>query len=213
MIQSIKNFLKLRLKNDLPGAIAHDIMSPISVSDKMYNTSRKKNVKVGGVLIVFYLINNELHFPLIERSNNVKYHAKQISFPGGRFELADGNLEFTAIRETKEEIGLVPSNLKILGCLTKLYIPASNFEVTPFVAIHENKPNFKLNNKEVLNLIEVPLNKILDKRNIYKKKMKISLGITLDCPYYKLNGHVVWGATAMILSELSIILKKKYNYE
>jgi len=213
MILSIKKILKLKLKNKLPGISAQDKMSPISVSDEMYNSSRTKDVKIGSVLIILYSINDQLFFPLIERTENVKYHSKQISFPGGRFEENDRNLEYTALRETKEEIGLIPSNLEILGSLTKLYIPASNFEITPFIAIHENKPNFKLNTKEVVNLIEVPLKNILDIRNISKKKMKLSFGITLDCPFYNLNGYVVWGATAMILSELSIILKKKYYYE
>ncbi len=213
MIQSIKKFLKLRLKKKLPGMSAQDKMSPISVFDDMYKNSKTKDVNIGSVLIIFYSINKQLYFPLIERTKNVKYHSKQISFPGGKFEVNDNNLSYTAIRETKEEIGLIPSNLELLGSLTKLYIPASNFEITPFVAIHENKPDFKLNKKEVDNLIEVPLKKILDKRNIFKKKMKLSIGKTLDCPFYNLNGYIVWGATAMILSELSIILKKKYDYE
>jgi len=213
MIQSIKKFLKLRLKKKLPGMRAQEKMSPISVSEDIYKKYIKKDVNIGSVLIIFYSINEQLYFPLIERTKNVKYHSKQISFPGGKFEESDNNLSYTAIRETKEEIGLLPSNLVLLGSLTKLYIPASNFEITPFIAIHEIKPDFKLNKEEVDNLIEVPLKSIFDKRNISKKKMKLSIGKTLDCPFFNLNGYVVWGATAMILSELSIILKKKYDHE
>ena len=205
----LENYLKVRLKKKLPGIIEQNKMSPIPLKNG-YLKSIKKDHKIGGVLIIFYKKNNEFHFPLIKRSNKLKNHSNQISFPGGRFEEEDLNLINTALRESNEEIGLEVKNNNILGKLTQIYIPASNYKVSPFIAFYEKTPQFKLNSFEVDKLIEVKINQILDQSNILKKKIKLSSGVLVDCPYYYLNGYIVWGATAMILSELCAILKEKF---
>tara|TARA_B100000427_G_scaffold241333_1_gene204249 strand:- start:175 stop:795 length:621 start_codon:yes stop_codon:yes gene_type:complete len=205
----LENFLRVRLKKKLPGVIEQNKMSPIPLKNG-YLKSIKKDHKTGSILIIFYKKNNEFYFPLIKRSNKLKNHSSQISFPGGRFDEEDINLKNTALRESNEEIGLKVKKNKVLGTLTQIYIPASNYKVSPYIAFYDKNPQFKLNSFEVDKLIEVSLNQILDKSNIFKKKMKLSSGILIDCPYYYLNGFIVWGATAMILSELCAILKEKF---
>lgn len=205
----LENYLKVRLKKKLPGIIEQNKMSPIPLQNG-YLKSIKKDHKIGSVLIIFYKKKNQFFFPLIKRSDKLKNHSSQISFPGGRFEEEDVNLIDTALRESNEEIGLELKKNNILGMLTQIYIPASNYKVSPFIAFYDNIPQFKLNSFEVDKLIEVSLNQILDKSNIFKKKMKLSSGVLVDCPYFYLNGYIVWGATAMILSELCAILKEKF---
>ena len=205
----LENYLRARLKMKLPGIIEQNKMSPIPLKDG-YLKSIKTDHKIGSILIIFFRKNNNFFFPLIKRSNKLKNHSSQISFPGGRFEEEDINLTNTAIRESNEEIGLKIKKNKILGKLTQIYIPASNYKVSPYIAFYDKIPQFKLNSFEVDKLIEVSLNQILDESSILKKKMKLSSGILVDCPYYFLNGYIVWGATAMILSELCAILKEKF---
>ena len=205
----LENYLRARLKMKLPGIIEQNKMSPIPLKDG-YLKSIKSDHKIGSILIIFFRKNNNFFFPLIKRSNKLKNHSSQISFPGGRFEEEDINLTNTAIRESNEEIGLKIKKNKILGKLTQIYIPASNYKVSPYIAFYDKTPKFKLNSFEVDKLIEVSLNQILDESSILKKKMKLSSGILVDCPYYFLNGYIVWGATAMILSELCAILKEKF---
>ena len=205
----LENYLRARLKMKLPGIIEQNKMSPIPLKDG-YLKSIKTDHKIGSILIIFFRKNNNFFFPLIKRSNKLKNHSSQISFPGGRFEEEDINLTNTAIRESNEEIGLKIKKNKILGKLTQIYIPASNYKVSPYIAFYDKIPQFKLNSFEVDKLIEVSLNQILNESSILKKKMKLSSGILVDCPYYFLNGYIVWGATAMILSELCAILKEKF---
>lgn len=130
-------------------------------------------------------------------------HAGQISFPGGSMEASDPSLEFTALREAHEEIGIAPDQVEIIGALSQLYIPVSNFLVQPMVGILSERPVYQLQETEALHLYEPSLQHLSNPENHKKGNIRLPQGLTLQAvPYFDVNGAMVWGATAMILSEL-----------
>ncbi len=167
--------------------------------------------KIAAVLILLYEDNGRLKFPLILRNTYPGVHSNQIGFPGGKVEAQDKNLSETAIRETHEEIAASPSKIKILGELTQLFIPPSNFLVYPFVGIYKGNSNFKPNDKEVNKIIPVDLlefqkseNKILHSVNVRNKETLV--------PAFRLpENQIVWGATAMMLNEFRVFSKESLN--
>lgn len=134
-------------------------------------------------------------------------HAGQISLPGGKREPGDSNLAETALRESREEVGVAQENVRILGKLSDLYIPPSRFLVTPFVGFCEKRPDFMKDPAEVDEIIEIKLSDLLSDQAVQVKKHKIGLGIHIKAPSFVVNGHVIWGATAMILSEFKEVIK------
>lgn len=167
----------------------------------------KPNAKSAATLALFYPNKkNETCFLLTQRAIYDGTHSAQISFPGGKTEKNDLNLEFTALRETFEETAVEMNDISIYRELTKTYIPPSNFWVTPFMGTIEYRPNFTANN-EVSAFIEVRLKDILDDSSIIIKNMSTSYMKNVDVPCFKLNDYIVWGATAMILSEIKDLLK------
>ncbi len=167
----------------------------------------KPNAKSAATLALFYPNKkNETCFLLTQRAIYDGTHSAQISFPGGKTEKNDPNLEFTALRETYEETAVEMNDISIYRELTKTYIPPSNFWVTPFMGTIEYRPNFTANN-EVSAFIEVRLKDILDDSSIILKNMSTSYMKNVDVPCFKLNDYIVWGATAMILSEIKDLLK------
>jgi 8-oxo-dGTP pyrophosphatase MutT (NUDIX family) len=161
---------------------------------------------IGAVLLMLYQKKNGTHLLLTKRHESLTYHPGQISFPGGRRKDNEPLLT-TALRETHEEVGVPPEELTALGELKSVYIPASDFEIFPFVAWHKSGPVFLPSTEEVSAILEVKLNTLFDNKN---KDMKISTtasGSIVRIPYFKVLQHKVWGATAMILSELLERLK------
>ena len=166
-----------------------------------------KNPREAAVLALFYPnIKNEMCFLLTERATYKGTHSAQISFPGGKIEPGDLHLKHTALRETFEEVGVLPSTVNILKKLTQTYIPPSNFLVTPFLGFTEKRPNFILNN-EVANVIEVLLADLLDENTLTQINITTSYMKNENVPCFKINGYIVWGATAMMLSEIKELLK------
>lgn len=159
------------------------------------------NAKKSAVLILFYPKNNQTHIALIKRSTDNSVHSAQISFPGGKSEVSDKSLIHTALREAEEEIGIVADSVKIIGSLTKLYIPPSNFDVFPFVGVTYSTPVFKPN-YEVQKILEVDLATLMNPATCTYKKIQHRTGNDFVVPCYYIQGEVVWGATAMIISEL-----------
>jgi 8-oxo-dGTP pyrophosphatase MutT (NUDIX family) len=153
----------------------------------------------GGVLVLLYQQDGETFLVLTRRRDDLSAHAGQISFPGGRRE--DGeSIEATAIREAKEEIGIDPLELELLGRLSPLYIPPTDYEVHPFVAWHLGRPLLVRQPSEVAEILIVPLNFLLEPENQYEEPWEIR-GFRVQVPYYLVDNHKVWGATAMMLSE------------
>ena len=204
-------FLDRRLRAPLPGEEAQVLMIPTSGSRERFSLAARKDAQPGGVLILLYQKNNEWFFPLIQRPDYDGVHAKQMSFPGGKMDATDPDLTYTALREAEEEIGVNMDQIKVLGHLTELFIIASNFNVQPTVAWHPGKPVFTPDELEVDEIVEVRLADLLDDSLVQEKPIKISYGITLQAPYFHLNGKVVWGATAMMLAEFKVILQPFFS--
>ncbi len=164
--------------------------------------------RLGGVLALLYCRQDELCVVLTRRRDNLNNHAGQISFPGGRREGSE-SLRETAVREAHEEIGVNPEALTILGALTPLYILPSDFEVHPTVAWHGNgeRPIFTPNDDEVAEILETPLHHLMNPATRAEEIWTIR-GYNLRVPFYVVQGHKVWGATAMMLSEFVERLRK-----
>ena len=169
---------------------------------------KANNPRKAAVLALFYPNKKgQTTFLLIERARYKGTHSAQISFPGGKIDSSDTNLQETALRETFEEVGVLPKSIEIIRELTDVYIPPSNFLATPFIAFLEKKPEFIIN-YEVKNTIEVLLEDLLNESSLTTVNLTTSYMENTNVPCFKLNGYIVWGATAMILSEIKELLKR-----
>lgn len=195
--------LQQRLQNPLPGEAAHQKMA----SAARYRLGIKPNERTrrSAVLICFYPFQNSIYLPLILRPQYDGVHAGQMAFPGGRMERFDENLTRTALREAQEEVGIRVSDVKVLGLLTELFIPPSNFFVQPVVGILPYRPDFYPDPREVEAIVEVDLDTLLDETIVGDSQIEVR-GILVDAPFYQIQGHRVWGATAMMISELLMVL-------
>lgn len=167
--------------------------------------------KKAAVLALFYPDEkNNTRFLLTKRASYQGTHSAQISFPGGKIEDSDLNLEHTAKRETFEEIGIPHSEIQIIRELTDVYIPPSNFLATPFLGYALQKPDFKTNH-EVASTIEVLLDDLLNEQSISSVEMTTSYMKKAKVPCFKLNDYIVWGATAMMLAEIkNLLIESKF---
>lgn len=165
--------------------------------------------RVASVLMLFYPRGTETYFALIRRAQSKGKHSGQIAFPGGRQEALDqGRHAATALRETEEEIGVPRSDMELIRETTSLYIPPSNFRVYPFLAFAKARPNFTPQPSEVKEILEVPLQDFLDDSCLTETRLSTSYVQNIHVPAYRLNDEIVWGATAMMLSEIRSILKE-----
>ena len=161
------------------------------------------------VLMLIFPKNGEWHLVLTERTGNENDpHSRQISFPGGSAEAADVDLAATALRETHEEIGVEPSVIQLIGAMTDVYIPVSNFHVQPFLAWTNAPPQYQRQETEVKSVIETPLSVLKNEANWKVKDIRVSAQYDLkNVPYFDVFGNAVWGATAMMISELLEMLR------
>ncbi len=162
-----------------------------------------------GVMALFYpKENRETHLLLILRNTYPGVHSNQIGFPGGKQEDTDKNLLHTALRETEEEVGVPPSQVTVVRELSQLYIPPSNFEVQPYIGLYHEARPFVVDTTEVAALVEVSLNQFMDESIVKQKIMTTSYASSIAVPAFILNGYTVWGATAMMLSEIKELFKQ-----
>lgn len=198
--------LRQRLALPLPGQEAQFRMAH---AERRINSARYKmpdDHRKSAVMIMLYQKYDRIKFPLIIRSVYDGVHSGQVALPGGRFEQGDETLIGTAIRETCEETGVFNKNIKVVGALSELYIPPSNFLVNPFIAVHPHAPGFIPHEREVARIVEMDIEKILDEKLICEKTIKLSNGVSINTPCFEIDGLTVWGATAMILSEFKSVL-------
>ncbi|WP_440880885.1 NUDIX hydrolase [Tenacibaculum sp. C7A-26P2] len=166
-----------------------------------------RNPREAAVLALFYPNeNNDTTFLLTKRASYKGTHSAQVSFPGGKPDPIDLNLKSTALREANEEIGINHNEITIIRRLSDTYIPPSNFLVAPFIGYCNRKPIFKPN-YEVAEIIEVSVKELLNESNVIYTPMSTSYMDNVEVPSFKLNGYIVWGATAMILSEIKDLIK------
>ena len=201
----------VKVKNlKLPGEDFHLKMAPIERLLELKRKAREiKTAKQAAVLCLFYPSSEGLaQLILILRKTYKGVHSAQIGFPGGKTEPGDRSLEHTALRETEEEVGIPAVDISVLKELTEIYIPPSNFFVQPFLGITGTTPQFIRQEDEVEALIEVPLLEFLDDKVKALQTLSTSYAKQIEVPAFQLQGHTVWGATAMMLNEVRELLKQ-----
>ncbi|TVR38772.1 MAG: CoA pyrophosphatase [Bacteroidia bacterium] len=205
----LANRLRNMDRSNLPGLNVQLNMAPVLRKHEIRGVGEGREPVTSSVLILLYPdAHNEVSTVMMQRPTYDGVHSGQISFPGGRYEKSDGNLQLTAIRETHEEIGIPPHKIEIINRLTDLYIPPSNYIVSPFIGLLQETPVFKPDKKEVERLITIPLKLFLGEKSIQKVPIRLSNGQTFHTPCYLINGDVIWGATAMIMAEFLALLEE-----
>jgi 8-oxo-dGTP pyrophosphatase MutT (NUDIX family) len=200
--------LKENLQLPLPGLSEQLRLAPITRLNELKSFNIPNDAQQSAVMVLLYPANDHAGILLIKRAVDDTIHSGQVSFPGGKKEKADTNLKETALRETYEEIGIPSESISVIGTMTKLYIPPSNFEVHPFVGYLKSLPGLRTN-YEVERVIQVPLKELTHPNAIQHKTIKSRDGQYYEVPCYFIQSEIVWGATAMMLSELVAIFKKK----
>ncbi|MCB0508635.1 MAG: CoA pyrophosphatase [Chitinophagales bacterium] len=208
MFQQFVDAMKSAFQFPLPGKQAQNRFKPYLKINPKLDVPPIFKPKYGAVMALLYPRNEIPHILLIERPKYEGVHSGQIAFPGGQIESSDASHLVAAIRETYEEIGVEEKHIEVLGNLSSLYVLASNFMVYPFVGILQELPPLTLERNEVASVLEIPIYKFFEKNIIKEKEMKSALGIKLHAPYFDLDGKILWGATAMMVSELCAIIEQ-----
>lgn len=196
-------------KKTLQASDAHAKMAPLErVSFLKEMSYADKNPREAAVLMLLYPKSAQTHLALIVRNSYPGVHSSQIGFPGGKVEIEDIDLAHTALRETHEEVGIPSHKITIIRPFSKIYIPPSNFLVSPFLGISHEELSFIPDNNEVKHVLEFPLTTFLDDKTITKVKMTTSYAIDIEVPAFMVEKYVVWGATAMMMSELKETIKE-----
>jgi len=201
--------LQTRLLGDLPGWVGHGKMAP---PIRTANMPIPEDVRLGGVMILLMEHEGKWHTVVIRRTEDGHTHSGQISFPGGKKDKQDEHLTATALRECDEEIGVPAHAVEIIGNLSPLYIPPSRFLVTPTVARLKIPWRFRPSEREVKEIIQVPLDLLFDPavKKIQEVKRSDAKHIGMNTPMYALDEDVmIWGATAMIIAELETLLMEE----
>jgi 8-oxo-dGTP pyrophosphatase MutT (NUDIX family) len=195
---------------ELFGESSHAKMSPpyrLELAKKM--KEKAESAKKAGVMALFYPNQNDYtNLVLILRKTYKGVHSAQVGFPGGKYEKGDKSLQVTALRETEEEIGVPFQQIKVLRKISPLYIPPSNFMVHPYMGLLNQHPIFRKQDEEVEDIIEIALQEFLLESNTITTIVPTSYNVKVEVPAFQLNGHVVWGATAMMLGEIKDLLKQ-----
>lgn len=207
MIKEFVLQLAESISKGLPGVEAHKIMAPVTRPILSFNEDDYPDAKKGAVLILFYPQENKEYLVLIKRPSYDGVHGGQVSFPGGQVDDHDPETVFTALRECEEEIGVAKNSIRIFGQLSNIFIPPSNYFVFPYLGYMEWQPIFVPDEREVEKILEVPVELLSDqtiKGSVHIERKDISF----EAPCYNIQGHQVWGATAIILSELEMLIKR-----
>lgn len=204
--------LRERLKMPLPGLAAQERMMGRVVTMPL---TVPENARPSAVLCLLYPVDDELHVLLMKRREDKTAHSGQVSFPGGSYDETDADLRATALREAQEEVGIMSSDVEILGQLTSLYIPVSNFNVYPFVGYAKQRLEYNLSHNEVAYTLEVPLKDLLhaDRKTVTEVISPKFPDVKRKVNAYVLHDNtIIWGATAMMISELEAVLGEIGNF-
>ena len=195
-----------RLKQPLPGPIAHEPLRAVPVGLIKPKFEHTLPPRPGSVLILLYQDGDKIKFPLTIRPDYLGTHGGQISFPGGKAEDGEDYIE-TALREGEEEIGINRKDIKVIGSLSEFFVIPSNFIVKPVVAFAERKPVFVADPVEVVRIIEGDLADLVKEDAIRTKEILAAKLYPMMAPHFEIEGEVVWGATAMVLNEFRLVIK------
>lgn len=202
--------LDKRLKDPLPAAKAHELLRARPVSGQFPDFGHKLPPRPGSVLILLYEENGVIKFPLTKRATYNGAHSAQMSFPGGKAEAGEGVIE-TALREAEEEIGIHQADVKIIGQLSNFDVIPSNFIVTPIVGALDYVPVFKPDPREVEKIIYAEINDIVREDAILEEEILAAGLYPMIAPHFLVENEIVWGATAMMLNELRVVVREIVN--
>jgi 8-oxo-dGTP pyrophosphatase MutT (NUDIX family) len=194
-----------RLKQPLPGLSVQ--MEMTSRPDRATQALRDDHRK-SGVLALMYMYQEALHLVFMQRATYEGVHSGQVSFPGGRVDPGDSDLVFTALRESQEELGIIPEGVQVIGQLSPLYIPPSNFLVYPTVGYMDRRPDFVPSAREVAKVIEVELAHLLRPEVRQQPTIRLTKDLRMRVPAFIVDGYIIWGATAMMLNELLYLIRE-----
>jgi 8-oxo-dGTP pyrophosphatase MutT (NUDIX family) len=194
--------LKRALRQPLPGQAAQLWMAPQPRAMRSDHPGH-----MAAVLLLLYGGESGWWLPLTLRSNSLTTHQGQVSLPGGARHGREPLIK-TALRETAEELGISTAGVEVLGKLTPLYVPVSDFQIVPFVGCLAQRPEFVPNPREVAQVLETPVASLLDEGNRAEEYWDLSDGRHLHVPFFRISGHKVWGATAVILGEFVWLLRQ-----
>ncbi|NNE03278.1 MAG: CoA pyrophosphatase [Eudoraea sp.] len=200
-----------KIKNlPLPGSASHYKMAPeMRIRELEADKIKKKNPKKAGVMALFYPDHDDLtNLLLILRRRYPGVHSNQVGLPGGKIEKQDKDLLATALRETFEEVGARPEDVNVIRSISEVYIPPSNFEVTPYIGLYPKMHPFVIQESEVAELIEIRLDDFMDDTKVITQTLNTSYAKNIEVPAFELNGYTVWGATAMMLNEIRELFKQ-----
>lgn len=206
MLPPLISHIKTLLEGTLPGVRAHCLMLPpgreLDIAPQNF-----PDVKQSAVLFLLFPGEKGLSTCLIKRPSSMKNHAGQYAFPGGQYDICDPSMEHTALREAREEVGILPGNIRLLGQLTPLYVSVSNFLITPIVGYCHTQPDFILNPAEADAAFTPAIQLFTSGSYLSEFVVDTNIGI-LNAPCYNIDGEIVWGATAMIIAEFAQIITK-----
>ena len=192
---------------ELPAMQSHLKMAPLErLNDLKNQFIDNYNPRTAAVLMLCYPKNGATHLVLIVRNSYEGVHSAQIAFPGGKYENEDIDFASTALRETYEEVGVDPHKVVLIRPFTQVYIPPSNFMVYPYLGICKEEITFIPDPSEVAGIIELPIATFLSDTIIIEKELQTSYANSIKVPAFEIENHIVWGATAMMLSELKDVL-------
>ena len=203
-LPDLEVFLRARLTETLPGATAQWLFAPSPTRKGWRPDDQPATAREAAALILLYPGEHGVSFPLTVRHDDLPHHPGQISFPGGGLDPGEDPAA-GALREAHEEIGIDPHDVRIIGALSPLWVIVSNFVVYPFVGVIDNRPEFRASPREVSALIETPVSWLRDPARA-SSEQRTRGGVLVTFPYFDFDGHHIWGATAMILSELREVM-------
>lgn len=201
------DLLAERLKQPLPGAQAHEPLRAVPTGLIKPKFEHSLPPRLGGVVMLIYEEEGILKFPLTKRPDYLGTHGGQISLPGGKAEPGETQIE-TALREAEEEIGVPRHDIEVLGTLTEFFVVPSNFLVTPVVGLLKQPPNFIPDPKEVVKILHGSINELIKPDAVKVKEIMAARMFPMQAPHFEIEGEVVWGATAMMLNELRLVLRE-----
>lgn len=200
-----RDWLLQCLEKELPGEAAHAPYKRYRQQFEQSNAAQAK--RPAAVAIHLFPQNGHWYLILIERSTYNGQHSGQMAFPGGKPDPTDPHLEFTARRESFEEIGIPLHHGQHIKTLSNVWIPVSGFEVNPFIFLHEEAPLLQPDPREVQQIFSIAISELLKEESCIQQDIHIPGGVVLkDHPCFVLQEKIVWGATALILNEVRMML-------
>ena len=199
--------LSERLKSDLPASAAHQKVMAHRKPIKDLG-EELKSARQSAVLIFLYPHQYQWHTVFIQRTNYKGVHSGQIAFPGGKYELDDPSLEYTALREAEEEVAIPADRVNTVGKISSLYVPPSNFLINPYIGYDLERPIFRPEPSEVADIIEMPLEMLIGDHRLQDQQVKLGDGSIIRVKGFPIGDRLIWGATAMILKEFADIVEE-----